>query len=412
MQQSLDRREARRLFLKFLASSPALAFAGLPSLLAEASQSTLRYAGLGDGLITSPEQAIDVFDFESVAEAILPPAHWGYLATGTDDDATLNANREGFSMFQVRPRRLIDVREVDMSKEIFGTRWPTPIVISPCGHQGAFHADAELAVARAARAKNHLQILSTVSSRSVEDVIAARGAPVWFQLYARYSWKFTEGLVKRAEAAGCPAVALTVDLQGDSNRETVKRFAKKDDRECSLCHPADFEGYVRSKPNFDGLEAESTNFSQSHDWDFVRRLRGITSMKVLIKGIVAGEDARLAVENGVDGIIVSNHGGRAENSLRSTIECLPEIVDAVQGRITILIDSGFRRGTDFFKALALGADAVCIGRPYLWGLAAFGQAGVEAVLEVLRIELQIAMKQAGTTSIDQINRSYVLDRSR
>ena len=162
---------------------------------------------------------------------------------------------------------------------------------------------------------------------------------------------------------------------------------------------------------FEGLDiAERTDYPSSIDWEFVRRLRDTTSMKVLIKGIVRGDDAELAVENGVDGIIVSNHGARAVATDRSTIECLPEVVDAVRGRIVVLIDSGFRRGTDFFKALALGADAVCIGRPYLWGLASFGQAGVEAVLDLLRAELELVMKQAGTTSIDQIEPSYLVEK--
>jgi isopentenyl diphosphate isomerase/L-lactate dehydrogenase-like FMN-dependent dehydrogenase len=398
---------SRRSFLKFLAASPALACVGLPGLVAEAlaSQSTRKFAGLGDGLVKSPEDALDVFDFEAVARAELPPGHWGYLSTGVDDDATIQANRDGFGEFQLRPRRLVDVRRIDMSTEILGKKWPTPIVIAPTGSNGAFHTDGELAVARAARAKNHLQILSTVSTTSVEDIIAARGEPVWFQLYARYSWEVTKALVTRAERAGCPAVVLTVDLLGGSNRITVKRFAKKDDRECSACH---VEGQRRT-PNWDGIEIPvgENDYVQGLTWDFVKQLRDHTSMKVLVKGIVTAEDARLAVENGVDGIIVSNHGGRAENSLRSTIESLPDVVEAVQGRIAVLVDGGFRRGSDFFKALALGANAVCIGRPYLWGLAAFGQAGVEAVLELLKKELEIVMKQMGSTSLSQISRTAV-----
>lgn len=368
------------------------------------AQSTRRYAGLGDGLISSPEHAVNVFDFEPVAESVLPPAHWGYLKTSIDDDATLRQNREGFTYYQLRPRRLIDVRHVDMSTELFEKKWPTPIVIAPTGGNQAFHADGELAVARAARAKNHLQMLSTVASTSIEDVIEARGEPVWYQLYPIYDWNVTKKMVKRAEAAGCPVVALTVDNTMGSNRETVKRFAKLDERDCSVCHP-------RTRPMQEGLDIpERTDYRMSIDWEFVQRLRDTTSMKVLIKGIVRGDDAELAVENGVDGIIVSNHGARAVATDRSTIECLPEVVDAVRGRIVVLIDSGFRRGTDFFKALALGADAVCIGRPYLWGLASFGQAGVEAVLDLLRAELELVMKQAGTTSIDQIEPSYLVEK--
>ena len=391
--------ESRRQFLKYLAASPAL---GL-------TQSTLRWAGMGDGLIKSPEEALDVFDFEALAKEELPPAHWGYMATGTDDNATIQANRDGFQQFQIRPRRLVDVRSIDMSTEILGRSWPTPIVIAPTASNRAFHPDAEIAVSKAARAKNHLQILSTVASTSVEDAIEARGEPIWFQLYPRQSWDVTKALVTRAERAGCPAVVFTVDLLGGSNRLTNKRFAKQDERDCAVCH---IQG--RNAPNYEGLEISaqgSTDYVRGLTWDFVQQLKGHTLMKVLVKGIVTAEDARLAVENGIDGIIVSNHGGRAENSLRSTIESLPEVVDAVQGRIVVLVDGGFRRGVDFFKALAIGADAVCIGRPYLWGLASFGQAGVEAVLELLKRELEIVMRQTGATSIRQIQRSHVVERS-
>ena len=198
--------EERRRFLRYLAASPALI---LP-------QSTRRYAGLGDGPITDPEQAIDVFDFEVVAEKTLPPAHWGYLSTGTDDDNTIRANREGFKRYQLRPRRLIDVRKIDMSTTLFGETWPSPIAISPTGRNQAFHPEGELAVARAARAKNHLEMLSTVASTGVEDVIEARGAPIWYQLYARYTWDITEALVKRAEAAGCTAIVLGQARDGDA----------------------------------------------------------------------------------------------------------------------------------------------------------------------------------------------------
>jgi isopentenyl diphosphate isomerase/L-lactate dehydrogenase-like FMN-dependent dehydrogenase len=392
--------KSRRALLKFLAQSPALALVG---------QSTYKFAGRGDGAITSPEEAINVFDFEVRAQKELDPAHWGYLTTGTDDDGTIRANRDGFSKFQLRPRRLVDVRQIDTTTEVLGSKWATPIVLAPTGRQRAFHPDGEVAVARGARAGNHLQILSTVTSTGVEEVIEARGAPIWYQLYAEYDWETTRALVKRAEKAGCSAVALTVDLQGGSNRETVKRFARLDTRECSACHPSAFSDYIRTKPMYDGLEvAGDTNFEESLNWEFVRKLKDTTTMKVLIKGIVTAEDTLLAVENGVDGVIVSNHGGRAENSTRGTIECLPEVVQAASGRTAVLIDGGFRRGTDIFKALALGADAVCVGRPYLWGLASFGQPGVEAVLDILRRELVMVMKQMGTTTIADVGRSSVV----
>lgn len=407
-----DLRQGRRQFLRFLATSPALASALLPHSIVEALegtpgliQSTKKYAGLGDE-IASPDHAVDVFDFETLAKAKLPPAHWGYLATGVDEDATIQANRDGFKQWRLRPRRLVDVREIDTSITLMGRTWPTPIVIAPTGSNGAFHPDGELAVARAARAKNHLQMLSTVASNGVEKVNEARGEPVWYQLYPFHPWNVTSAVVDRAEAAGCPVVVLTVDLQGGSNRVTLKKFSRLDSRACDACHTE-----ARNTPMFDGHELADNNFYQSLDWEFVARLQSHTSMKVFIKGIVEAEDARLAIEHGVDGIVISNHGGRAEESARSTIECLPAIADVVRGRIPIIIDSGFRRGGDIFKALALGADAVAIGRPYLWGLASFGQAGVEAVLEMLRRELQIVMRQAGTLSIGEITSNFVASRN-
>lgn len=393
---------SRRSFLKFLATSPALA----PFLV----QSTGKYAGRGDAPIGSPGDAIDVFDFEKLAQRTLEPAHWGYLATGTDDDATIQANRRGFERFQLRARRLVDVRHVDTSVDVLGKNWPSPIVIAPTGSNKAFHPDGEVAVARAARSRNQLQILSTVASTGVEEVIEARGEPVWFQLYAGYSWEVTRALVTRAEKAGCPALVLTVDLLGGSNRETAKRFAMLDRRDCATCHPQSFSDFIRSKPMYQGIEvSEDSDFARGLTWDFVRRLKDTTSMKLLIKGIVTSEDAELAISQGADGVIVSNHGGRAEASGRGTIESLPEVVAVAGGRIAVLVDGGFRRGTDVFKALALGADAVAVGRPYLWGLASFGQSGVEAVLDILRSELELVMRQMGTTSIAAIQRASVVE---
>jgi isopentenyl diphosphate isomerase/L-lactate dehydrogenase-like FMN-dependent dehydrogenase len=366
--------------------------------------------------ISDPAHALNVFDFHDAAKAVLPKAHYGYMATGVDDDRTLHANSEAFQRYQLRVRRLVDVRTVDTSVELPGGRFETPIVLCPAGSQRAFHADGEIAVAKAARAKNHLQILSTTTTSSVEDVAEARGAPVWFQLYPTEDWNITRSLLKRAEAAGCPVVALTVDLYGGSNRETLARFQLLDDRDCDACHERDggYQGYIRNKPMFQGLDISGARSNSPADftWEFVDRLKDATTMKVFLKGIVTAEDAAIALERGVDGLVVSNHGGRAEESGRSTIECLPEVAAAVRGRIPVLIDGGFRRGTDIFKALALGADAVGIGRPYLWGLAAFGQAGVEAVLKLLRRELEMVMRQAGTKSIASIGPEYIVDTRR
>lgn len=369
-------------------------------------------------LIASASEALNVFDFEPVARKKLPPAHWGYLATGTDDDETIRANREGFTRWDLHPRRLVDVSRVDTSVKMLGTTWETPIVINPIGSQRAFHPEGEIAVARAAKARGHLQVLSTVATSSIEDVIAARGAPVWFQLYGRTDWNETKQMVKRAETAGAPAVVFTVDLIGGSNRETMLRAQTVDTRNCENCHAGGrprpgIEGGgmpqdTRRKPMVAGIESGGARDVMPLTWDFVKRLRDSTSMKVFLKGIVTREDAELAMENGVSGVFVSNHGGRAENSGRATITSLPEVVAGVRGRGVVICDGGFRRGTDIFKAHALGATAIGIGRPYIWGLAAFGQEGVETVLALLRRELVTVMKQAGTTSIAKITKSYIV----
>lgn len=389
----------RRRFLKFLAGSP----------LIQAMPELARAAQLDAAVITAPKDALNVMDFEPAARAALPPAHFGYLATGVDDDATLRANREGFQRLQLRPRRLVDISHVDLRVEIFGTTWDTPIVLAPVGNQKAFHSEGELPVARAARAKRTLYMLSTAANTGVEQISETMGRPVWFQLYPTSRWEITEKLVRRAEAAGCPVLVLTIDTQAGRHTETLDRFKRLDDRKCVVCHGTRREDFYRRKPMFDGIDVTGVGTSNpALTWKQVRELKSLTRMKLLIKGIETREDAQLCLENGVDGIIVSNHGGRAEESGRGTIECLPEVVAAVGGRIPVLVDGGFRRGTDIFKALALGARAVGIGRPYVWGSAAFGQAGVERVLDILRIELELVMKQCGARSIAEIGRSFVM----
>ena len=348
-------------------------------------------------------------DFEDAARKALPPAHFGYLSTGVDDDLTLKANHEAYKHIQLRPRRLVDIRQSSMQTELFGATWDTPIFLCPCGSQKAYHPDGELAAARAAKSKRTLQILSTVTSTAVEEVNQARGTPVWYQLYSTSRWEITEKLVQRAEAAGCPVLVWTVDLPAGRNTETQTRLTRLDTRNCSTCHGAERPGSLSRKPMFAGLDVKGVGVATpAATWDYVDRLKKLTRMKLVLKGIETREDAALCVERGVDGIIVSNHGGRAEESDRATIECLPEVVEAVRGRIPVLIDGGIRRGTDVFKALALGARAVGIGRPYLWGLAAFGQPGVERVLDILHAEFSLVMRQCGARSLSEITRSSVV----
>jgi isopentenyl diphosphate isomerase/L-lactate dehydrogenase-like FMN-dependent dehydrogenase len=385
---------ARRHFLAFLAASPLL----------KAAES---------GPITNPDQAINVLDFEAAARKALPPAHFGYMATGVDDDRTLRANREGFERIYLRPRRLVDVSKADLRTELFGTVWETPIGLAPVGNQKAFHAEGELPVARAARATRTLQILSTASNTSVEDVARTLGQPPWYQLYPSSRWEVTERLVKRVEAAGCTVMVLTIDTQAGRHTETFERSRKLDSRDCNVCHPPTPGSFYIRKPMYQGID--TTNLRTANpalNWKDIPRIKSFSKMKLLIKGIETAEDTRNCVESGIDGVIVSNHGGRAEESGRGTIDCLPEVVEAATGRIPVLIDGGIRRGTDVYKALALGAKAVFIGRPYIWGLAAFGQPGVEKVIEILNRELELVMKQCGTTTIAQIGRSNVGFHSR
>ena len=364
---------SRRAFLRFVAGSPLLSMLGLPSCTARDSDAPAQ-PSLTD-LIMSSDDAINVLDFQPAAQAALPPAHYGYLATGVDGDATLRANREGFERFHLRARHLVDVSTIDMSVELFGENWETPIVLAPVGSQRAFHPEGELVAARASQAMGHHQILSTVTTTSVEDVNAARTRPVCYQLYPTSDWNVTQALIRRAEGAGCQALVLTVDLPVGSNRETLERFTRLDTRDCSTCHeaapanddPMNFPtGWLARKPMFDGLDMSRVNFdTPSLTWEFVSRLKDTTDMHVLVKGIVRGDDAGRAIERGADGIIVSNHGGRANPSGRSTIESLGEVVNAVEGRVPVLVDGGFRRGSDILKALAMGADAILIGRPYV-----------------------------------------------
>lgn len=405
----------RRNFIRFLAASPLLTSAAVSSMVgaltaasgAAVAQSydVLRAPAskVGD-VIDAPEQALDVFDFEPAAKKALPPAHYGYLASGVDGDATLRANQEAFSKIRIRPRRLIDVRKIDTSVTIFGQTWNSPIALAPVSSQGAFHPEAESAVARAAKVQGHGMILSTVGSTAIEDVIKERGAPVWYMLYPTDDWAVTEAMVKRAEAAGAPAIVLTVDRQGGRNTETLFRLRRDDTRDCKMCHGGGFKNEVSRKPMFDDLDVgKVTNlYGTGMTWEFVDRLRKIVKGKLVLKGIVTREDAAEALNHGVDGIIVSNHGGRAEESLMATIDALPEVVEAVNGRIPVLIDGGFRRGTDVIKALALGATAICIGRPYCWGLAAFGEPGVAAVLKIMQREFETIMRQVGATKISEI----------
>jgi len=401
---------ARREFLRFLATSPYVAAAGgigafiqLPGVSA---QNTPTGAA---GVITNPESALNVFDFEEAAHRKVNPGHWAYMASGVDDDATLRANREIFKRVQLRPRRLHDATLVDTRVELFGTTYNSPIFLCPTGGERGFYMDGELSVARAAAARGTLQCLSTMTSTPIEEVNKALGRPVWYQLYAPSKWSACEQLLRRVEAAGSTVVLLTVDNTTGRNSETYRRTRPQDLSTCASCHgPGEPPGPVSVRTMFKGIDMAGVRApNPAMDWAFVDQLRKFWRGKLIIKGIDTHEDARLALEHGFDGILVSNHGGRATETLRSTLEALPEVVDEVANRIPVFVDGGFRRGTDVFKALALGAKAVGIGRPFLWGLGAFGQAGVDRVIEILQGELKLVMGNCGTRTVGDITRSYI-----
>ncbi len=400
---------SRRRFLRYIAASP-LAIPAALLLPAFAQQR------IGADVLNAAD-ALNVFELEAIAKRNIPVAHFGYLSGGVLDDRTVQSNRQAFDAWGLRARRLIDVSKVDLSITLFGQRLASPVLLAPVSSQRAFHPDGEVAAARAAGKRKAGQLLSALTTYSVEDVIAAQGDPmrVWQQIYSTNRPEVALKVAARADAAGAGALVLTVDLLGGGmRRETQAVAARADTRECSTCHRQAGGMDFSRKKMFDGLDLTgvvSPN-SSALTWDYIARMRDVSKKRLLIKGVMTAEDAEIAVKRGVDGIIISNHGGRAEESLVGTLDVLPEIAKAVHGRIPILIDGGFRRGTDVFKALALGATAVCIGRPYCWGLGAFGEDGVFAALRLIDEELASTMRQAGVTSVTSITAKSLLKRTR
>lgn len=446
------RQESRRRFLQFLAGSPLLA-AAYPALPPSWQRAVARESGgaatpgvacagcgqpiqpptatapffgeqqgvaapdpnrflegqLSGQVVDTPDLAVNVWDMEMTTHANNLPEHWAFLHLGVDDFETRVANRAGFNQLALRPRRLgQDMSTLDTSVELYGRRWETPLFTCPVAALQAFHTEGEVAAARAARARGVMPVQSHESSQSYEEIAEGFGEPHWFQLYTRPDWNVVKRSIDRVEAAGCQVMVWTIDLLGGSNRELAIRASGSEGTSAALCQNCHNhrEGYQRPmRRDLEGPEGPRPPY----DWDYLKRLKDATSMKVLVKGIVTREEAELAVEHGADGVYVSNHGGRGVNMLRGTIDALPEVVEGVAGRVPVLIDSGVRRGGDMFKALALGADAVGIGRPYVWGLGAFGEPGVDRVLEIILNEFRMVMRQTRTTTLDQIASRFVMD---
>lgn len=340
-------------------------------------------------------QALDVFQLKRVAQQKLSLAAWHFIVNGADDGKTMAANRAAFDEWEIRVRRMIDVSSIDTSLELFGQQLTSPVILAPIGAQRSVHDEGELATARAAKKKKHVMICSMMTHYGYTD-IAAVGGQTWFQLYGSAYEKQNRHMLEMAAAAGSPVVVLTVDAVGRGNREGERWFRRESTA-------ADF-----GLGNYEGYTGKRGVGDPAMTWDFVGWLKKNTSMKVVLKGIVTKEDAKLTVRNGADGIIVSNHGGRQEESNRGTLDSLVEVMDGVGDDIPVLMDSGVRRGTDIYKALALGAKAICIGRPYMWGLGAFGQEGVERVLKIEQDELKTIMRFAGATSLVQIRRNSLI----
>ncbi|MQF70047.1 alpha-hydroxy-acid oxidizing protein [SAR202 cluster bacterium AD-804-J14_MRT_500m] len=350
---------------------------------------------------------LSLFDYATRAKQILPHNTWDFIAGGAKDSVTTRRNREALEAIAIRPQFLRDVTQRDLSTSVLGQNISFPVMISPAGGHGFAHPDGELATAKAAGDSGTVMGLSTSSTHSIEDVARVATGPLWFQLY-HCGEDMTTMLVRRAENAGFAAVCLTVDTPLASPKECDLRNDFQRPPHVQLGNFLGASAQLGLEPGTDMAnfwERPPTiplTFSQL-EW-----LRSLTSLPLVIKGIRTGEDARLCVENGVDGILASNHGGRQIDATLSSIETLEEIVSAVKGRAEVYLDSGIRRGTDVLKALALGARAVSIGRPLFWGLAVNGSDGVQGVLEILRQELDQAMGYCGITSVSDIDSSIVV----
>ena len=367
-----------------------------------------RVALLLSSAISEPDNPLNLFDYERLAAERLPQLAYDYFASGAHDELTLHANREAFERIALLPRVLVDVGERETSVELLGRRHALPLLVAPMAFAKLAHPSGEAAIARAAGEAGVTVTLSTLATTSIEEVAAAASAPLWFQLYVFRDRAVTRSLVERAEAAGYEALVLTVDapVLGRRERDARNRFVLPD----GLFAENLVSEEQRSLPAGEGSGLEvffNSQLDASLTWADVDWLRSITRLPVLVMGVLRADDAKLAVEHGAAGVIVSNHGGRQLDTAIASIDALPAVAEAVDGRAAVLVDGGVRRGTDIVKALARGADAVLVGRPLLWGLAVDGEAGAAEVLRILREEFELAMALCGCTSVDAIDGSLL-----
>jgi 4-hydroxymandelate oxidase len=351
--------------------------------------------------VANAMQWLSLRELEGEARGRLDPAVYDYFAGGADDEITVRANESAFSRIRLVPRVLRGAGQPDLAMSLLGQCISLPVVIAPTAFHRLAHPEGECATARAAHAAGTLMIVSMASTVAIED-LAASGANLWFQLYIQPDLDFTEAVVRRAEAAGCAALVVTVDSPVFSQRERDLRNGFVDLPPGMRC-----ENLREAGNGEQSGRLRSLVFSSELSWREIEWLRRTTKLKILLKGIVHSEDARIAVECGVDGLLVSNHGGRQLDTVPPAIALLPAIADAISGSVPLLVDGGIRRGTDVVKALALGASAVAIGRPVLWGLAIAGLDGVVQVLEMLRSEVDRALALCGCGSPRDVSRDLI-----
>ena len=350
----------------------------------------------------------DVTRFEPLARRRLSKMAYDYVRSGGGDEISMRANRAGFERLQLEPSVLVDVSQIDTRVNLFGSEFESPILLAPVAYHRLYHAEGEIGTARGASAAGAGLVISTFTTTSIDEIARNTQQPIWFQLYVQRDREFTKDMVQRAVAAGCKAVCVTVDTPVLGNRYGQLSFGLPKGMECvhlrGMKAPgsAQVTGHKTKRANiYDAL------FDPSFNWNDLEWLRKVAGVPVLVKGVLSAEDGRRAVSCGADGVIVSNHGGRNLDTVPATIDALPRVVEAVAGRIPVMLDSGIRRGTDVLMALALGAKAVFIGRPYVYGLAVGGAKGVERVILILRDELERAMALTGRRSIAEIDASVL-----